>query len=104
MSKVQAFPIYDELAIKAANVNSLPSDWYSSLVNLPSSYAEIILGLIIHHSILNNAEVKTTASKKNVLPYKGKIFENNVGVIYNIEYMPENLRKIIYCFVVSVSA
>ena len=64
---------------------------------LPKEELDTIQALILHHASLHSSNVLKT--KKKQVPYQGTVFSGGVGVTYPLEHMPEELKKILLCYV-----
>ena len=108
--------IYDQLLIKASDLDhkTISEKWprVCGIINkLPVDHIKIIFLLIIHHGINENSRnissMKSTLSGRSrqiYLPYSGRVLDSGKGVIYKMSSLPEDLQKIIYRYIETVSS
>jgi hypothetical protein len=92
------FPLYTSLVEEACTLTSIP-DVMKHTQNLPTEYLEVIMALIFHH---HHVMLKMGALKQKKIPpipFGGKTFDSGKGVIFHLKDLPENLQKILVCYI-----
>lgn len=99
----QPFPLYDQLAAKAETISEVLDTTHlgTSICNLEKENAEIVFALIYHH---RQIELKSTGSTLISLPYTPKVLNKGKGLYYEFSSIPQNLCKILYCFIHELSS
>ena len=102
-SKMQAFPLYEELKRKSASVSS-DVEWTkvtTALCNLEKDQAEVVMALIHHHREIER--MLSPSIKLSPFPYNGKGLDGNVGYTVQWNNIPLDLKKILYAYIESVN-
>lgn len=94
------FPLYEELNKINLDVKEYSGQKISDAVQFLSineQYKQILeaIHLIVLHYYFLNKTTTTWGSKKIVLPYQGRTFDNK-GIIYQLDNLPEEVRHNIY--------
>jgi hypothetical protein len=107
--------IYKEMLVKSSELDkeTIVDKWVNvcGIVNkLSPDHILLIFLLILHHGILENPRMKTLipptlkGRSRNInLPYSGRVLDSGKGVIYKMSVLPEELQKIIYCYIDTIS-
>ncbi len=108
--------IYTEMLEKSRDLDkqTIVDKWVNvcGIINkLPSDHILLIFLLILHHGVLENPKMKNLipptlkGRSRNIhLPYSGRVLDSGKGVIYKISKCPEELQKIIYCYIDTISS
>lgn len=107
--------IYRLMLKKASNLdhNSISEKWprvCATINKLPSEHLLMVFLLVLHHGIKENSDIVDVIiptlkgkSRQIHLPYSGRVLDSGKGVIYKMSSLPEDLRKIIYCYIETIS-
>lgn len=84
------------------------------LISAHSNYSEIIYALILHHSIVSKAGIKTTQASRTTemkrIPYKGKPTlgkkkeDSASNILYDFDDFPIELRDIIAAYIYYITS
>ena len=78
----------------------------STISKLSTDHTEILYSLILHYYFTetkNPSSQMKTKGKIIQLPFGGKTFDNGKGAIYQLEKLPEKLKRIIAAYILTVS-
>lgn len=96
------FPLYD--ALRAEATEDAPASVWAYAMNLPLEHAETLLALVLHHAAREGALPAAQKSRRVVCPYKGKVFDGNKGVVFKLEDLPPDLRRVLGLYLQKVVA
>lgn len=96
MSKL---PIYDNLS-KLHDVKSSSQNYEQlrlTISSLPEEHSKVVFLLIYHHSLLNST------NNKGKLPYGGNFIAGTSTPLFNMDYLPLDLKQILNKYVASIT-
>ncbi len=98
------FPLYTSLQEQISTLTTTNTDdVWKYVINIPYEHLEMVYALLWHHYMLEVVS-KTGGGginvvKKNNVPYKGKLFDNGRGIIFQVKDIPIELQKIIALYI-----
>jgi len=95
------FPLYDQLAHMAEDV---PTSVWNYTMNLPTTHVQVVFALVWHHAAVHAGAVAAPSGKKISLPYHGKVFDGNKGVVFRLDDLPADLKRIVGHYIAAVVA
>jgi len=88
------FPLYDKISSLVKNEDKTLNEKHCFMISkLPDQHIQIVYLLILHHWLLSNRGKATSLKKDN--PYNSRYIGKKKGLTFRINYIPNDLQKIL---------